>query len=110
MATSAGGSAKINQPSARVYVMQPKHFLEECSIGPGVMAIDDCVSSINDFTHLLKTPTRALPAVQGALTMPPTSCPSIGSCRASPAPCRDRRAAGATPEPPPNLLPPPPPA
>src|SRR5438094_3448058 len=30
--------------------MQPKHFLEECSIGLRVMAVDDCVSAINHFT------------------------------------------------------------
>src|SRR3981081_1140795 len=64
-------------------------------MAPWVMAVDDCVSPLNHFTHLLKTPTHASPGFRGAPTMPPTSCPSIRSCRASPAPWRRRGAAGA---------------
>jgi hypothetical protein len=46
-----GRRKREDQPTtARVYVMQPKHVLEECSIGLGVMAVDDCVSPINHFT------------------------------------------------------------
>src|SRR5439155_26468630 len=52
-----GRRKREDQPTtARVHVMQPKHFLEECSIRLRVMAVDDCVSAINHFTHLLKTP------------------------------------------------------
>jgi len=46
-----GRRKRKDQPTAAsVYVMQPKHFLEECSIGLRVMAVDDCVSPIDHFT------------------------------------------------------------
>jgi hypothetical protein len=49
-----GRRKREDQPTtARVYVMQPKHFLEECSVRLRVMAVDDCVSPIDHFTHLL---------------------------------------------------------
>src|SRR5437016_10334889 len=50
--------------------MQPKHFLEECSIGLRVMAVDDCVSAINHFTP---SPQDSDPRVTFWLVFGPTS-------------------------------------
>jgi len=56
-----GRRKREDQPTtARVYVMQPKHFFEECSIGLWVMAVDDCVSAIN---HFISSPQDSEPRV-----------------------------------------------
>jgi len=45
-----GRRKREDQPTAaRVNVIQPERFLEESSIGLGVMAVDDCVSPIDHF-------------------------------------------------------------